>query len=240
MQGALQVEALLAGEETAVTSSGAVCRSCAGCWQQLEGPETGQTLSALGQGSGSGLVREVNFWPRVWREANGSPGPCFAIPQASFLVHNQRVGSLLLKLLHFFCKLEAFIAAAEGKGDEEWGLVFPALPQCPPSSPGVDKSPQGLSHYTLDVCAGQGELCRWHSWFHHLKAFAPLCLRLPLSCLLSPTCLLYLAPSHCPCCKASLCHSLTRPTLLKEVQTLPLPPNLFTCAPNRWPMEGIR
>lgn len=57
---------------------------------------------------------------------------------------------------------------------------------------------QITSRTVVPNLASQGELCHWHSGFHHLKAFTPLSLRLPLSCLLSSPCLLDSAPSHCP------------------------------------------
>lgn len=118
MQGTLQVYMFWPGKETAVTLSGGVCRSCAGCWQHFE---RGQMLSVLGQRSGSGWVHEVNFWPHMRQTAF-----LWTLSyQTSFLFQNQWMGSLVFKLFHFYYKLSVLTAAAEWRREDEWELVGP-------------------------------------------------------------------------------------------------------------------
>lgn len=182
MQGTLQVYTVWPAKETAVTLSGGVCRSRAGCWQHFEG---GQMLSVLGQRSGSGWVHEVNFWPHMRQMAFLWTLSC----QTSFLFQNQRMGSLVFKLLHFYYKLSILTAAAEWREDEEWELVGP-LPLR------VGHLPLGWQNHVKGCCTKPwmchlGRTVQLTRMFQHLMTSAPL----SLSLWDSPSRLL---PSHVP------------------------------------------
>lgn len=200
--------------------SGDVDGSDGDCWQDLECPETGQTLSAWGQRSDSSLVLEWTFDPR-WGKRLSWPWTCHFL-NSFYHCWPVGIGSLTFKLSLLYYQLDVFLAASQGMRTPPMILHAFSLPQ-------KEKLYQRPLHQTSDVSITDEWCCCQGCFIYQMHLF--LCLwdsLLSLSPVLSTT--LHSAPSHCLPDQTPISNS-NQPAFLQRAlhPGFSLPPETYLC-----------